>query len=439
MALKARTECYFRDQAASGVLVQRFNATLRFHRRCQGLTQEKLAELSTVSVRTIRDLESGRVKTPRADTVMLLVRALRLTGAAAKELQDEAAVNAARAQPPVVTSGFFGRDAELALLLDHLFDYNNRLVTITGLPGAGKSRLAIEALHRLNQEKDAEIVWLPASRQAMRIDQVPGSAADQRSVICMVDGIEDSTEKVSWLQTLLAARPRVSVVVSARQPLELPGESVLPLAPLTVPEAADAQNLGKLAREPAVRLLISNIRQVWPTFRLSHVNAHQVVKICRHLDGIPVALQAAAAECVLDSPGGVASRAADNPLSLVTASQATEKAAQLRSELEQELSKVSVGRRAELKALARLDGYWAVSEAARVTGCDVKALGGLVRDLVRRGMLRCSTADDIPRFGTLNVVRVLTSLSDRNPVLELHPREEDMAGMDGQKPRTVRD
>ncbi len=197
-----------------------------------------------------------------------------------------------------------------------------------------------------------------------------------------------------------------------------------------MPEAADAQNLGKLAREPAVRLLISNIRQVWPTFRLSHVNADQVVKICRHLDGIPVALQAAAAECVLDSPGGVASRAADNPLSLVTAGQAPEKAARLRSELEQELSKVSVGRRAELKALAQLDGYWTVSEAARVTECDVRALGGLVFDLVRRGMLRCSTADDIPRFGTLNVVRVLTSYPTATLSLSCIPRE-DMVGTDG--------
>jgi hypothetical protein len=344
---------------------------------------------------------------------MLLARALRLTDAATEELRGGTASTLPSAQPPAATSGLLGRDAELALLLDHLFDYDNRLVTITGLPGVGKSRLAIEALHRLNQGKDAEAVWLPASHQAMGIEQVPRNAADQRSVIYMIDGIDNSSEKVSWLLSLLAARSRVSVVISARQPLELPGESVLPLAPLAVPEAADAQNLGKLAREPAIRLLVSNIRQILPTFRLTQVNAHQVVMICRYLDGIPIALQAVAAECVLNTPEAVASQAAQNPLSLVTAGLATEDAARLRSALEEELSEVRVGREVELKALAQMDGYWAVSEAARVTGCDVRALGGLVYDLVRRGMLRCSTADDVPRFGTLNVVRVLISLSTR--------------------------
>ena len=220
----------------------------------------------------------------------------------------------------------------------------------------------------------------------------------------MANDIDDSGDKASWLPNLLAAGPSISVVISAPQPLELPGESVLPLAPLNVPEAADAKNLDKLARQPAVRLLVSNIRQVLPTFRLNSASAHQVVQICRHLDGIPVALQAAAAECVVDSPRGVASRAADNPLSLVTAGQSSEKVARLRSGLEQALSEVDVGGGAELKALAQLDGYWAVSKAAQVTGCDVNALGALVRDLIRRGMLRCCHDDDVPRFSMLNVV-----------------------------------
>jgi transcriptional regulator with XRE-family HTH domain len=385
--------------------VQSFDATLRFHRRRRGLTQEKLAELSAVSVRTIRDLESGRVKSPRAETITLLAKALKLAGAAVKELKDTAAAAAAHAGIPVVSSGFFGRDMELSLLLDHLFDYNNRLVTLTGLPGVGKTRLAMETLHTLNQRKDIEIVWFPSGPPQGSINQALQGAADQRPVICMVDDIDDAEGEPGWLPDLLASSS-VSVVLSARQPLELPGESVLPLAPLSVPETADAQNLDTLAHQPAVQLLVSNIRQAWPAFRLSSASAHPIVKICRQLDGIPVALQAAAAECVLDSPRGVARRAADNPLSLIAASQG-EKAARLRSGLERALSEVHVGRGAELRALVQLDGYWTISEAAQVTGCDASVLGALVRNLIRRGMLRCGNDDGMPRFSTLNVVRSL--------------------------------
>jgi transcriptional regulator with XRE-family HTH domain len=386
--------------------VQSFDATLRFHRRRRGLTQEKLAELSAVSVRTIRDLESGRVKSPRAETIMLLAKALKLASGAVKELKDTAAAAAGHARIPVVSSGFFGRDMELSLLLDHLFDYNNRLITLTGLPGVGKTRLAIETLHRLNQRKDLEIVWFPSGPPEGSINQALQGAADQRPVICMVNDIDDAEGKVAWLPDLLASSG-VSVVVSARQPLELPGESVLPLAPLSVPETADAQDLDKLAQQPAVQLLVSNIRQLWPMFRLSSASAHPIVKICRQLDGIPVALQAAAAECVVDSPRAVARRAADNPLSLIAVGQAGEKAARLRSGLERALSEVHVGRGAELRALVQLDGYWTISEAAQITGCDASVLGALVRNLIRRGMLRCSNDDGMPRFSTLNVVRSL--------------------------------
>ncbi|MEV7280935.1 AAA family ATPase [Streptomyces sp. NPDC093111] len=139
--------------AALGTLIQG-------HRRRIGLTQRELADLSTISVRAIRDLEKGKALRPRADTIRLIGDALRLGPRARTALEESVSrghqggagrsLLPERCAPPVPLHPLIGRDAEAAILAEELRSGAERLVTVVGLSGVGKTRLALETAARLH-------------------------------------------------------------------------------------------------------------------------------------------------------------------------------------------------------------------------------------------------------------------------------------------------
>jgi transcriptional regulator with XRE-family HTH domain len=438
------------------------DATVRRWRRLRGLTQRELADLSTLSIRALRDIESGRVRSPRPDTLRLLAEALRideaelflagdtggdtgggtggrtggdqLAGTAGDGLRPRPAANdgSGLTLPPAAPGGIIGREEETRLLMARVLEDGQRLITITGVGGVGKSRLALEVARRIDARSSAQVRWLSAGGPTLNGDRLdggwhdpaarPGAAPsiasdhDARSqlirtigdhpMLLVLDGLDEGwPQDTAWLADLLRACPRLSVVSSAAAPLEVPGEWVLPLGPLELPSPQDRSDLDELARVPAVRLLMSHIVQVWPSFRLSRANAPVMAEICHLLDGLPHALEQAASACLVESPAELKRHAERDPFS-VSAS-AYEAGGDMREMMDRSVGSLELVRDDLLNRLAKLEGDWTVEEAADQLGADLDDLAELVHALVKRGMLLSVDSPGAPRFRMLNLLRLL--------------------------------
>lgn len=156
--------------AAATAPSSQFSSLLRLHRTRSGLTQRELADFSTISERAIRDLESGRVRQPRRDTVRLIADGLRLGPRARAELR--LAADCARAQwpqafelddeppgPPVAARPLAGGTRTAAALAGELAEGAERVVEIVGVTGVGKTRLAVEVAGRLHHGEEMPVLW----------------------------------------------------------------------------------------------------------------------------------------------------------------------------------------------------------------------------------------------------------------------------------------
>ena len=221
-----------------------------------------------------------------------------------------------RGNLPAPVTSFVGRESKLADVLQLVREH--RLVTLTGPPGVGKSRLALEAMRVLESEvRDG--VWLvdlnrardagDVARVVAQTIEPDGTAgrgdpldhalarlhdSNPRTVVVLDNCARVVDEAGRMASAILAASPGVSVVATSRQVLGLGGEAQLRLSPLAVPDP-DVQRLPELAAFDAVRLFAERACDVRPTFGLDGDNAGLVAEICRRLDGLPLAIELAAA------------------------------------------------------------------------------------------------------------------------------------------------
>ena len=242
-----------------------------------------------------------------------------------------------RTNLPAQLTSFVGRDEDLERVASRLLA-ESRLVTLTGPGGAGKTRLAVETGARV-ADKLADGVWfvpLASVRDAIDVPQAvltalgawpadPVEAArlaaleplDRlaevlavRSVVLVLDNCEHVLDAVAALAgRVLADAPGVRILATSREPLGLTGETLSPVPSLALPpENAD---VSELARNPAVRLFADRAAAVRPGFQVDHVSAGPVAAICRALDGIPLAIELAAARVRALTPHQVAERLDD--------------------------------------------------------------------------------------------------------------------------------
>ncbi|MFB4280383.1 MULTISPECIES: helix-turn-helix domain-containing protein [unclassified Nonomuraea] len=271
---------------------------LRSYRRRARLSQQALADLSAVSVRAIRDLESGRVKSPRRETVQLLADGLRVEGSQRAALEAATGLPEDTPEPqalgsasriPVPTGEMVGRAAERELLRE-LVHAGERLVAVVGLGGVGKTRLVMEVAHELGGSGEWCVLW--ADRTTMTdllgdgISALAGAIGEQAAVL-VLDGCDSSGEHAEALFALLRRCRRLRVLVTTRRPQHAAGWRMLPLAPLRVPAEAEAVT----EQVESVRLLTRHLRHAHPGFSLDAANASVIAGICRQVDGIPAALE----------------------------------------------------------------------------------------------------------------------------------------------------
>ncbi|MFN2625325.1 MAG: adenylate/guanylate cyclase domain-containing protein [Mycobacteriales bacterium] len=229
---------------------------------------------------------------------------------------------------PLQRTSFVGRESALAELRELLVA--NRLVTVVGAGGAGKSRLAVElglALKRDYAPDGPWLVELASVREPAHVVElvaacvgvtpepgrpllgVLGEQLRSRRILLLIDNCEHLLDAVAALvDSLLSTTADVAVVATSREPLSLPGETVWHLPPLTTPRADGDVRLQDAATVAAVRLFVDRVAQSRPGFSLTAENLPAVAQICRRLEGIPLALELAAARSAVVSPAEVAAR-----------------------------------------------------------------------------------------------------------------------------------
>jgi non-specific serine/threonine protein kinase len=211
---------------------------------------------------------------------------------------------------PRFLTDLVGRAREIDILVDLLANPAVRLVTITGPGGVGKTRVAVAAGTRLQEEREASIAWIQLSTldDHSRLEQAivdalglpdrpmadPAetlrAAIGDESVCLILDNFEQIIEAAPRIVDLLLGCPNLQILVTSRERLRVRGEREMPLEPLSTPETVE-----QAVESPAVHLFMDRARDVVPDFQLTDRNAGAIVGICHRLDGLPLALELAAA------------------------------------------------------------------------------------------------------------------------------------------------
>ena len=225
--------------------------------------------------------------------------------------------------PPALTP-IIGRDGELAEITSQFTHAGARLITLTGPGGSGKTRLAIAVADRLGSSRADGVYFVPLA-MAKTADVMWSTIAEtlgivgegrtpptffehiaERDMLLVLDNLEQLTDAPAVVSELLAHAPQLAILATSRRPLHVTGEYQHPVPPLEIP----ALNLS--AREAelwgAVGLFLHRAQMVRPNFQLTDDNVADVIAICVRLDGMPLAIELAAARTKLLAPHAILSR-----------------------------------------------------------------------------------------------------------------------------------
>jgi predicted ATPase/serine/threonine protein kinase len=241
---------------------------------------------------------------------------------------------------PVQRTGFVGREKETGALKELLLRQNVRLVTVTGPGGIGKTRLAVQVARGLGERFPGGLHFVPLSSlndpgliasmivQALGIREAGGRSAleilkvNLQDSSCpprllLLDNFEHLVQAAPTVADLLASGPNLKILVTSRAALHVYGEHEFPVPPLALPDSHSKLSVEVLSRCPAVALFAQRAVAAKPGFELNQENALTVVEICARLDGLPLAIELAAARVKVLSPSLVLTRLASR-LQLLT-------------------------------------------------------------------------------------------------------------------------
>ena len=340
---------------------------------------------------------------------------------------------------PVDTTSLIGREAAIEDVARLLELPETRLVTLTGPGGIGKTRLAVAVGEHLDGRYPSGAVFVPlasvATPELVLVSIASAVGADvthtqspldalvehfgDAPVLLVLDDLERVVAAARDLDEVLIRCPGVKILATSRIALRLRAEREYPVPALTLPRASGDAQEEQLASSPAIELFVDRARAVRADFGLTAENARAVAEICRRLEGVPLAIELAAARTRLLDPDALLAR-------LETSLDATgtgpvdlpERQRTLRATIDWSVGLLDAGERAMLSTLAVFVDGWTIGAATRVAELSEDRTLGLIEALTRQSLVRVDATADEPRFRMLETVReFIAEESGTNPDL----------------------
>ena len=429
-----------------------FGAKLRLLRESAGLTQEELAARAGLTRNAVSALERGERRRPYPHTVRSLAGAMDLSEperaalvAAVPGRQDRPAGFLKPATLPAPTP-LLGRERDLREVLDLLHRPEGRLLTLTGVGGVGKTSLAVRAAHdsaELFGHGVAFVAFAPLGDPALVLPSVvralgltePRGATSRdvllsylrdKRMLLTLDNFEHVLEAAAEVADLLGACPHLAVMATSRAPLRVRGEQEYPVEPLALPASTRSPVPKEILDSPSGRLFIERAKAIVPAFTLGEENAAAVASICWRLDGLPLALELAAARTRFLSPSSLLARL-DQSLSVGWAQDLPERQRTMRATLDWSYELLSEKEGALFRHLSVFTGGFTLEAAEAVgatAGVATEAVLGLLGRLVEQSLVTAETGGSEERYGMLEPVRqyALEKLEESGEAEEMRRR-----------------
>jgi predicted ATPase/DNA-binding XRE family transcriptional regulator len=415
-----------------------FGARLRRLRESAGLTQEELASRASLAAKAIGALERGERKRPYPHTVRSLADALGLSKDERAALVAAVPKRGGVATPaadsgatalPVPPTRLVGREHELQEVAELLRGPEPRLLTLTGVGGVGKTRLAIEAARKATELFSGGVAFValvPLGDPALVIptvarslglieteDRTPREALQahlrEKQFLLVLDNFEHLLEAAPEVSALLESCRDVVVLATSRAPLHIRGEQEYPVPPLALPASTLSPAPQVILGSPSGRLFVDRARATFPVFSLEGENAAAVAAICWRLAGLPLALELAAAKVRFLSPPYLLARL-DRALSAGGPRDLPPRQRTMRATLDWSYNLLSEDEKTLFQRLSVFAGRFGL-EAAEAVGTneetDAEDVLELLGRLVEQSLVLAQLGEDSGevRYGMLEPVR----------------------------------
>lgn len=329
---------------------------------------------------------------------------------------------------PLQPTPLIGRESELHELATWLEGDRVRALTLTGPGGTGKTRLALQAAANsveafsggaffvnLSQVRETAAV-LPAIAQSLGAREEPGRSLAQvigvciagRKTLVLLDNLEQVIEAAPDIAALLAATPSLHVLATSRIPLRIRGEQEFPVRPLSAPRNEERHSGERLVHYPAVQLFVERAQAVRPGFRADAANVEAIAEICRRLDGLPLAIELAAARSRILDPETMLERL-DKRLNLLTGGYRDLPLRQrtLRNTIQWSHDLLGFEERVVFRRISAFAGEITIAAIQRI--CDLGDLSGDLLDtidsLVEKNLVRRLDGAVEPTMSLLETIR----------------------------------
>lgn len=352
---------------------------------------------------------------------------------------------------PQPATPIIGRDADV-VAIDALLE-QRRVVTITGPGGVGKTRLAVEVGHRLPKRFEDGVAFVPLARVTAVEDLVPALAealdvkeAEGRTTadgvaaligemraLLILDNLEQVIAAAPDIAALLERCPHLHLLITSQTPLRISLEQQYPLAPLALPLSDEHAQGATTMGYPSVTLFVERARAARGGFELTDENATAISAICRRLDGLPLAIELAAARVGLLAPNALLERL-DHALALLTigARDAPQRQQTLRATIDWSHSLLSPSEQRLFRRMAIFRGSASVEDVEAVCASDDAVLDDL-GSLAEKSLIQVDSASG--RITMLQTIReyagqALNDAAEEEPLAIAHARHFARVAMD---------